>query len=52
LALHNLSPYESPHLQLDLLPVRHLWEQTYRALESSAFTLNPWDPTEAPRLHF
>jgi predicted metal-dependent hydrolase len=50
LALHNLQPYPSPHLHLDLRPLRHLWQQTLHALEQSSYQNNPWHPDRAPLL--
>jgi len=52
LALNNLSPYASPHLQLDLNPVRNLWKNTVLSLEKSAFQQNPWHPGQAPQILF
>lgn len=52
LALNNLSSYESPHLQLDLIPVRHLLQQTCDLLKASSFQTNPWSPSKAPAILF
>jgi predicted metal-dependent hydrolase len=50
-ALHHLTPYGNAHLQLDLNPVRKLWQQTHQSLEQSDFQRNPWHPETAPGLH-
>ncbi len=52
LALNNLAEYPTPHQELDLNPVRTLWQTYLSALESTYFKDNPWSPDCAPRINF
>lgn len=50
LAQKNLEAYRPLHHALDLEEVNRLIEQHIEAIESSAFTRNPWTPETAPFL--
>jgi predicted metal-dependent hydrolase len=50
LAINNLRPYPSSHEGLSLDDLCQMARQYDQALAASAYTLNPWTSTQAPRL--
>jgi hypothetical protein len=50
LALHNLSPYPSPHLSFQVKILRGICRDHLAALEEGNYSSNPWRPQDLPRL--